>query len=106
MNLIDFPEQNIVYSKDQPQYRPLPAYKYHDDPEGRIVCCWKLTWRERFRVLFGGLIWHSILTFNDYLQPQLLSTEKPDMPDYKYTEPHEPPKPSGDQPMGHEATLS
>jgi hypothetical protein len=29
-------------------------------------------------VLFSGLIWHQILTFNGPLQPQLLTVEKPD----------------------------
>ena len=79
MNLIEFPEQTVVIAKDQPQYNPLPAYKYPDDPQGRIACCWSLTWRERFRVLFYGHIWHQILTFNSALQPQLLTVEKPVM---------------------------
>jgi hypothetical protein len=79
MQLIDFPEVTQVIAKDQPEYRPLPAYRYANDPQGRIVCCWKLTWRERFEVLFGGVVWHQILTFNKPLQPQLLATEKPIM---------------------------
>ena len=77
MKLIEFPEQTVVIAKDQPQYNPLPAYKYPDDPQGRIACCWSLTWRERFKVLFSGLLWHQVLTFNQPLQPQLLTVEKP-----------------------------
>ena len=80
MELIEFPEQNVIYAKDQPEYRPLPAHRYVADPSGTIVCCWRLTWRERLRVLFGGVIWHSILTFHQQLQPQLLTVEKPVMP--------------------------
>jgi hypothetical protein len=79
MDLIEFPEQTVVYAKDQPEYRPLPAHRHPHDPQGRITCCWRLTWRERLRVLFTGRIWHQILTFNTSLQPQLLLTEKPDM---------------------------
>lgn len=79
MELVEFPEQTIVIAKHQPQYRPLPAYQYRDK-EGTIVCCWRLTFRERLKVLFTGKIWHHILTFNGALQPQLLDTSKPDMP--------------------------
>lgn len=78
MRLIDFPEQNTVFAKDQPEYKPLPAHRV-DGPEGRIICCWSLTWRERLRVLFSGSIWHQVLTFNQPLQPQLLSVAKPAM---------------------------
>lgn len=74
MKLIAFPGHNVVFAKDQPEYLPLPAYKVNDDPQGRIVCCWKLDWKERLIVLFKGRIWHSILTFNQPLQPQLLDT--------------------------------
>lgn len=78
MKLIEFPEQTVVIAKDQPQYLPLPAYRFND-PEGRICCCWSLTWRDRLRVLFTGRIWHQVLTFNAPLQPQLLTVEKPMM---------------------------
>jgi hypothetical protein len=76
MELIEFPEANTIYAKDQPQYRPLPAYK---TTEGEIVCCWKLSLRERLILLFTGKIWHSIMTFNHPLQPQLLEVTKPGM---------------------------
>lgn len=79
MKLIEFPEQTIVIAKDQPEYLPLPAWCMPNDPEGRIVCCWKLTDAERQRVLETGEIWHHILTFNQPLQPQLLSVDKPEM---------------------------
>lgn len=78
MKLIEFPEQTVVIAKDQPEYKPLPAHRFNDD-EGRIACCWQLTFWERIRVLFSGKIWHQILTFNGPLQPQLLTVEKPEM---------------------------
>jgi hypothetical protein len=80
MILAHFPEVNLVVAKDQPQYQPLPAYRYLG-PEGRLCCCWKLSWRERAYVFLTGTIWHQVLTFNTPLQPQLLSVEKPDMGD-------------------------
>lgn len=79
MKLINFPEQTVVIAKEQPQYPPLPAHRYANDPQGRIACCWGLSWRERFRVLFSGVVWHQVLTFNQPLQPQKLTVEKPDM---------------------------
>jgi hypothetical protein len=79
MKLIEFPEQTVVIAKDQPEYLPLPAHRFKDDPQGRIACCWQLTWAERFKVLFRGRLWHQILTFDKPLQPQLLSVEKPEM---------------------------
>lgn len=78
MNLIEFPEQTVIIAKDQPEYKPLPAYRDKSDG-GRIVCCWKLTFLERIRILFNGILWHQVLTFNQPLQPQLLSLEKPEM---------------------------
>jgi hypothetical protein len=79
MNLVSFPEQTVVIAKHQPQYRPLPAHEYGDD-EGRIVCCWSLSWRERLKLLWTGRIWHHILTFHYPLQPQLLDVTKPKFP--------------------------
>lgn len=80
MELIEFPEQTLLIAKDQPQYRPMPAYRQPRDPEGRVICCWQLTWRERLKLLFTGKIWHHILTFRQPLQPQLLEVEKTEMP--------------------------
>ena len=80
MQLIPFPEHTMVYAKDQPEYLPLPAHKLPDDPYGRATFCWKLTWRERIELLLTGKVWHQVLTFNQPLQPQLLTAEKPEMP--------------------------
>jgi hypothetical protein len=81
MTIVEFPEQTVVIAKNQPEYLPLPAHQFKANPqEGRIACCWKLSWRERLRVLLSGEIWQQVLTFNQPLQPQLLTVEKPDMP--------------------------
>jgi hypothetical protein len=77
MKLIEFPEQTVIYAKDQPEYLPLPAHQFKD-VEGRIAFCWKLSFKERMKVLFTGVLWHQVLTFNQPLQPQMLDTEKPD----------------------------
>lgn len=78
MKLIEFPEQTVVIAKDQPQYNPLPAHRFDGDTRGRIACCWSLTWKERLRLLWTGRLWHQVLTFNEPLQPQLLTVEKPE----------------------------
>lgn len=77
MHLAEFPEQTVVIAKDQPEYLPLPAHRFKDDPSGRIAFCWRMTWRERLSVLLTGKVWHQVLTFNQPLQPQLMSVEKP-----------------------------
>lgn len=74
MKPIEFPEQNVVYAKDQPQYLPLPA---HRTPLGEVISCWQLTWREAFRLLFTRKLWLRQLTYNDPLQPQLPEVERP-----------------------------
>lgn len=76
MKLIDFPEGNVVYAARQAEYLPLPAHRAED---GRITCCWLLSFKERLRVLFTGRIWHQVLTFKQPLQPQLLLTHKPEL---------------------------
>ena len=79
MQAAEFPEQNMVIAKDQPQYLPIPAHLVPGDPDGTMVFCWKLSFAERLALLFGGVIWHRVMTFGIPLQPQSLSLEKPPM---------------------------
>lgn len=71
-----FPESNVVYAKDQPEYRQLPAFRESQNPF-TVVSCWKLSFLERIRVFFTGKVWFSQLTFGHSLQPQLPTVEKP-----------------------------
>lgn len=66
----------VIYAKDQPQYKPLPVFK---DTDGTILSRWRLSWRERLRVLFNGDIYLWVTTHNRPLQPVMLQTEKPQM---------------------------
>ena len=66
MKPIDFAEKNCVYAENQPQYLPLPVYKQEN---GEIWSCWKLTLRERIKILFTGCLWIGCMTFNKPLQP-------------------------------------
>lgn len=75
MKPIEFPEQNIVFAKNQKEYLPLPAYMANDE-KGTAVTCWQLTWRERIKILFTGKLWWTQLTFGQKLQSQLPSVFK------------------------------
>lgn len=77
MKIIEFPQQTTVIARNQPEYIPMPAYQDLKDPQGMVICCWKLSLLERLRLLLTGKIWHAILTFKAPLQPQMLSIENP-----------------------------
>lgn len=68
MNPIKFKEHNKVYSKNQPPYLPLPVYE-DDEQGGRVIHCWKLSFKERIKILFTGRLWVHILNFKQKLQP-------------------------------------
>ena len=76
MKTIDFKECNVVYAKEQPEYRPLPAHKADD---GCVTSCWELSFIERIKILFSGKIFLQVLTFNQPLQPSKMSVDKPRM---------------------------
>lgn len=58
---IKFPEHNVVFAEDQPEYQPLPAYK-DSGANGEVITCWKLSFRERLRILFKGEMWLCLLS--------------------------------------------
>jgi hypothetical protein len=76
MKVVDFNESNCVFAKDHRTYLPLPAHRTQD---GKVVSCWKPTWKERLQIIFGGILWLSVLTFNGPLQPLKLGTDKPEL---------------------------
>lgn len=71
---IEFPEQNVVFAKDQPEYLPLPA---HVTTDGQVTTCWEMTPEEREVFLKTGRIYLRVLTFGQPLQPLMLSVEYP-----------------------------
>lgn len=72
MKPVSFKQVNTVYGKDQPDYIPLPA---HRSGTGEVISCWQLNLWERIKVLFTGRIYVTLLTYNNPLQPQKLSTK-------------------------------
>lgn len=75
MKPIDFKHSNVVFAKDHPEYQPLPALKI-DSPMGEVISCWKLSFRERIKLLFTGKMWVSLATFNNPLTPSYLSVNR------------------------------
>ena len=74
MKIIKFKECNVTYAENQPEYLDLPGLRM---PDGELITCWKLSFIERFKVLFMGNLWLSILTFNKPLQPLKMTVDKP-----------------------------
>jgi len=75
MKPINFKRSNTIFAKDQTQYIPLPAYR-DPGPDGTIISCWKLTLKERIKILFTGKLWLSLLMFGKPLTPQRPSVNK------------------------------
>lgn len=61
-------------AKSQDEYQTLPAWV---DTDGTVLTRWRLTWRERLRVLLSGDIYLWVMTFGRPLQPVMLEAEKP-----------------------------
>lgn len=75
---IKFPEHNTVFAKDQPEYQPLPAFR-NESPQGEVISCWQLSFKERIKILFTGKLWVSLWTFNKPLTPSLFTVNKSDV---------------------------
>lgn len=78
MKAIKFKHQNCVFAENQPEYTPLPALKL-DSKESHVITRWKLTFKERFILLFTGKFWMSTLTFNYPYQPVFMTTRRKDV---------------------------
>ena len=70
---MDLPEVNIARYK--PEYRTLPAVRVGEDT---IVTRWRMSWRERLRVLATGNIYLWIMHYGKPIQPVLLEACKPE----------------------------
>lgn len=63
-----------TYAKDQPEYIPLPVFL---DSDGTVTSRWRMSLRERLRVLVSGDIYLMVMTFHKPLQPVMLTTKRP-----------------------------
>lgn len=78
MEPVKFKGYNIIVAENQPGYKPLPVFR-DNGPQGTVVSCWKLSFRERLRVLFQGNIWLSMMTFHKPVTPGYMSTKRSDV---------------------------
>lgn len=69
MKPIEFKGANTKYAEEQEEYQTLPAHRTKD---GQVTTCWKLTLKERIKLLFKGRIYLQQSTFNLKLQPQAM----------------------------------
>lgn len=76
---IKFDGVNVVFGGNQPEYQQLPAERVGKPEIGQINTCWKLSQEELKRVQETGVIFVSLLTFGQPLQPVLVSVDKPDV---------------------------
>ena len=76
MKPVEFKEQNVIYAKDQKEYMPLPALRFDD---GTVISCWKMSWKELFKILLHRKVWVSVLTFNKPLPPLLVSSDSKEL---------------------------
>jgi len=76
MKPIEFPEQNVVFGKNQPEYLPLPTLLATD---GSATTCWELEPGELEEIQKTGKIWFNQLTFFQPLQPIRPHAFKPEL---------------------------
>ena len=75
MKPVKFKHQNVIFAKDQPEYHPLPALKLNT-PEGEVISCWQMSFKERMKVLLTGKVWLSLMSFNKPLTPSYMSVNR------------------------------
>ena len=73
MNPIKFPEANVTFAENQPEYLPLPAHKTED---GQVITCWELSPEEIEEINKNKRLWLIVHTFNNPLQPLFLTTQE------------------------------
>lgn len=77
MQPIEFPGSNVVFGKDQPEYKPLPALVIQDSL-GSVITCWELTDEEIEELTRTKRLYLKQLTFGNPLQPLLPTVDLSD----------------------------
>lgn len=77
MKPIEFKGTNFIFAKDQPEYFSLPVWRKPNSSKGVVVSCWKAGLIERFKILFSGKLYLSLLSFNKPLTPNRIYAENP-----------------------------
>lgn len=75
MKNVKFDGCNVIYGEGQHEYIPLHARK-----TGKVtITCYRLSFKERIKILFTGLLWLGQMNFGLPLQPQKPSVNKSDL---------------------------
>lgn len=77
MKPIEFPGSNVVYGKDQFEYKQLPALALQDCL-GSVITCWELTDEEIEEITKTKKLYLKQLTFANPLQPILPTVDLSD----------------------------
>lgn len=75
MKPISFEQTNCMVAKNQDEYLTLPAH--HDPENGILTSCWKLSVDEIEIIKETGIIWFQQWTFNENMQPIMMTIENP-----------------------------
>lgn len=62
----------------------MKVYLKIDNPTGEVVSCWKLSFKERVKIVFTGRIWLSLMSFNKPLTPSYLAVNRKEV--YSHTD--------------------
>lgn len=81
MKAIEFPQQNIIVAKDQPEYQPLPA-RISGSPDGMMAVCYQFTFWEIVKLIFTRKLWIETLTFHRGVTPLRPSVHEPNWSEY------------------------
>lgn len=65
-------------AKGQDEYLTLPAL-ISADRTGCVTTRWRLSWRERWKILLSGNLWHQQLAFHGLVQPILMTVDEPEV---------------------------
>jgi len=76
MRAIKFIGHNVVFAKDQPEYKQLPAYAAN----GVVTVCFELSKQEVDHIQKTRFIELTVLTFNRVAQPINVSATRPSLP--------------------------
>lgn len=76
MKAVEFPEQNEILAKDQPQYQQLPVHIGNTE-ETPFTACMELDDEEIEELVRTRRIWHTQFTFGTQYHPIRMSTKNP-----------------------------
>ena len=68
----EFKGQNVVFAENQEEYGNLPAFR-NQSKEGEVVTFWELEEGDLEMIKEQGGVWLMQMTFNQALQPVLMS---------------------------------